>query len=145
LALAASPRSACARGLRCQHSLPSSFKTTHRRNEACAPAHEGLDAKIWTEPARVFFLRLPSIMPSGGAHPPHQKHVLFPFVLWGQKCCNETAAQIQFRISLSTRIPSYPNTTRIAIKRATLDNLLQQKSWANTYTYTFTNHSTYYK
>ena len=34
------------------------------------------------------------IMPSGDAHPPHQKHVLFPFVLWGQKCCNVTAAQI---------------------------------------------------
>ncbi len=25
------------------------------QNEACAPAHEGLDAEIWTEPARVFF------------------------------------------------------------------------------------------
>jgi len=67
------------------------------------------------------------IMPSDGAHPPHQKHVLFPFVLWGQKCCNVTAAQIQFWISLSTRIPSYPNTMRIAINWATLDNLLQQK------------------
>jgi hypothetical protein len=48
------------------------------------------------EPNRhEFFLRLPSIMPSGSAHPPYQKHVLFLFVLWGQKCCNETAAQIQ--------------------------------------------------
>jgi hypothetical protein len=34
------------------------------------------------------------IMPSGGAHSPNQKHVLFPFVLWGQKCCNVTTAQI---------------------------------------------------
>jgi hypothetical protein len=74
-------------------------------------------------------------MPSGGAHPPHRKRVLFPFVLWGQKCCNVTAAQIQFWISPSTIIKSYPNTTRIAKNWATLDNLLQKKKWANTSTY----------
>ena len=86
---------------------------------------------------------LSTIMPYGGAHPPHQKYVLFPFVLWGQKCCNVTAAQIQFWISLSTRIPSYPNTMRIAINWATLDNLPQQKK-VSQHIYLHIYHSTYY-
>ena len=43
-------------------------------------------------------------------------------LLMGPKMLHETAAQIQFWISLFL-----PNTTRIAINWATLDNLLQQK------------------
>ena len=110
------------------------FRIHHILGQPCSfgrSVYQSVHNSVWCQVNR----RLPwhsnqartKIIPSGGARPPHQKRVLFLFALWGQSCCNVTAVYIQFWISLSTRIPSYSNTMRIAINWATLDNLLQQK------------------